>query len=318
MQALAAMPSAVAAAVRVVLTDIDDTLTTDGRLPADAYAALERLEQAGIQVVPITGRPAGWCDHIARMWPVRAVVGENRAFYYAYDRQARRMTAHYWTDAAARQASRARLDAIRDRVLAEVPGAAVASDQDYRKADLAIDFCEDVPPLPEADVGRIVAIFEAAGAQAKVSSIHVNGWFGDYDKLTMTQTLFQREFGADVATLLDSTLFIGDSPNDEPMFAYFPISVGVANIQSQLHACNAGRPMWPPAMAVRASSRWPNGCWPPAPDPTLKTPWRPHRKPPRNPRPRPLPPRPTMAAAASSPSRSACRCWPRWWTPASR
>ena len=144
------------------------------------------------------------------------------------------MTAHYWTDAAARQASRARLDAIRDRVLAEVPGAAVASDQDYRKADLAIDFCEDVPPLPEADVGRIVAIFEAAGAQAKVSSIHVNGWFGDYDKLTMTQTLFQREFGADVATLLDSTLFIGDSPNDEPMFAYFPISVGVANIQSQL------------------------------------------------------------------------------------
>ena len=235
MQALAAMPSAVAAAVRVVLTDIDDTLTTDGRLPADAYAALERLEQAGILVVPITGRPAGWCDHIARMWPVRAVVGENGAFYYAYDRQARRMTAHYWTDAAPRQASRARLDAIRDRVLAEVPGAAVASDQDYRKADLAIDFCEDVPPLPEADVGRIVAIFEAAGAQAKVSSIHVNGWFGDYDKLTMTQTLFQREFGADVATLLDSTLFIGDSPNDEPMFAYFPISVGVANIQSQLH-----------------------------------------------------------------------------------
>ena len=267
MQALAAMPSAVAAAVRVVLTDIDDTLTTDGRLPADAYAALERLEQAGILVVPITGRPAGWCDHIARMWPVRAVVGENGAFYYAYDRQARRMTAHYWTDAAARQASRARLDAIRDRVLAEVPGAAVASDQDYRKADLAIDFCEDVPPLPEADVGRIVAIFEAAGAQAKVSSIHVNGWFGDYDKLTMTQTLFQREFGADVATLLDSTLFIGDSPNDEPMFAYFPISVGVANIQSQLHRLQR-RPAYVAAgHGARASSRWPNGCWPPAPDP---------------------------------------------------
>ncbi|MCH1995090.1 HAD family hydrolase, partial [Achromobacter xylosoxidans] len=109
------------------------------------------------------------------------------------------------------------------------------SDQDYRVADLAIDFCEDVPPLPEADIGRIVRIFEDAGAQAKVSSIHVNGWFGDYDKLTMTRTLFQREFGIDVAGLLDSTLFIGDSPNDEPMFAYFPVSVGVANIQSQLH-----------------------------------------------------------------------------------
>ena len=206
MQALAAMPLTVAAGIRVVLTDIDDTLTTEGRLPADAYAALERLEQAGIQVVPITGRPAGWCDHIARMWPVRAVVGENGAFYYAYDRQARRMVTHYWTDAASRQASRKQLDAIRDRVLAEVPGAAVASDQDYRVADLAIDFCEDVPPLPEADIGRIVRIFEAAGAQAKVSSIHVNGWFGDYDKLTMTRTLFQREFGMDVAGALDPVI----------------------------------------------------------------------------------------------------------------
>jgi len=235
MQALAAMPLTVAAAVRVVLTDIDDTLTTEGRLPADAYAALERLEQAGIQVVPITGRPAGWCDHIARMWPVRAVVGENGAFYYAYDRKARRMTTHYWTDAASRQASRKQLDAIRDRVLAEVPGAAVASDQDYRVADLAIDFCEDVPALPDAAISKIVQIFHDAGAQAKVSSIHVNGWFGDYDKLTMTRTMFQREFGQDVASALDSTLFIGDSPNDEPMFAYFPISVGVANIQAQLH-----------------------------------------------------------------------------------
>ena len=235
MQALAAMPLNVAAAVRVVLTDIDDTLTTEGRLPADAYAALERLEQAGIQVVPITGRPAGWCDHIARMWPVRAVVGENGAFYYAYDRKARRMTTHYWTDAASRQESRKRLDAIRDRVLAEVPGSAVASDQDYRVADLAIDFCEDVPALPDAAISRIVQIFQDAGAQAKVSSIHVNGWFGDYDKLTMTRTMFQREFGQDVADALDSTLFIGDSPNDEPMFAYFPISVGVANIQAQLH-----------------------------------------------------------------------------------
>lgn len=235
MQALAAMPATVAAAVRIVLTDIDDTLTTDGRLPADAYAALERLEAAGVVVVPITGRPAGWCDHIARMWPVRAVVGENGAFYYAYDRAARRMKTHYWADAQARASSRERLDAIRDRVLREVPGAAVASDQDYRVADLAIDFCEDVPSLPEAAISRIVDIFHEAGAQAKVSSIHVNGWFGDYDKLTMTRTLFERELGLDIDQALPECLFIGDSPNDEPMFRFFPVSVGVANIQALLH-----------------------------------------------------------------------------------
>ncbi|OZI28701.1 HAD family hydrolase [Bordetella genomosp. 1] len=235
MQALAAMPASVAASVRTVLTDIDDTLTTDGRLPAAAYAAMERLELAGIRVVPITGRPAGWCDHIVRMWPVRAVVGENGAFYFAYDRSAHRMKTHYWADDATRAADRLRLDAIRDRVLAEVPGSALASDQAYRVADLAIDFCEDVPALSDKDVSRIVQIFRDAGAEAKVSSIHVNGWFGDYDKLSMTRTLFERELGQTVEQGLESTLFIGDSPNDEPMFKFFPLSVGVANIQSQLH-----------------------------------------------------------------------------------
>lgn len=235
MQELASLPNSRAAAVRIVLTDIDDTLTTDGRLPADAYHALESLETAGIQVIPITGRPAGWCDHIARMWPVKAVVGENGAFYYAYDRQARRMTTHYWADAATRAANRVRLNAIRDRVLREVPGTAVASDQDYRVADLAIDFCEDVPALTDEAVSRIVTIFEEAGAQAKVSSIHVNGWFGDYNKLSMTRTLFQREWGEDIDQRLSECLFIGDSPNDEPMFEFFPLSVGVANIQALLH-----------------------------------------------------------------------------------
>ncbi|MVW71709.1 MULTISPECIES: HAD-IIB family hydrolase [unclassified Bordetella] len=235
MQALASLPDSLAASVRVVLTDIDDTLTTEGRLPAEAYHALERLEAAGIAIIPITGRPAGWCDHIARMWPVKAVVGENGAFYYAYDRQARRMKSHYWADAQTRQANRARLDAIRDRVLREVPGTAVASDQDYRVADLAIDFCEDVPALSDDAVSRIVAIFEEAGAQAKVSSIHVNGWFGDYNKLSMTRTLFQREWGQDIEKHLGECLFIGDSPNDEPMFEFFPLSVGVANIQALLH-----------------------------------------------------------------------------------
>lgn len=235
MQPLAALPTSVAASVRTVLTDIDDTITTDGRLTAGAYAAMERLELSGIRVIPITGRPAGWCDHIVRMWPVRAVVGENGAFYYAYDRSAHRMKTHYWDDAATRAANRARLDAIRDRVLREVPGAALASDQTYRAADLAIDFCEDVPALPQAQVDRIVRIFEEAGAQAKVSSIHVNGWYGDYDKLSMTRRLFERELGQDIVQALPSTLFIGDSPNDEPMFGFFPLSVGVANIQSQLH-----------------------------------------------------------------------------------
>ncbi|MFC7611804.1 HAD-IIB family hydrolase [Teichococcus aestuarii] len=84
-------PATGLAGLRYVLTDIDDTLTTDGRLPAEAYSALQALDAAGIAVIPVTGRPAGWCDAIARHWPVAAVVGENGALWYALDRRARRM-----------------------------------------------------------------------------------------------------------------------------------------------------------------------------------------------------------------------------------
>jgi len=230
MQPLATMPDATRRAIRGVLTDIDDTLTTDGKLTAAAYAALERLRGAGFLVVPITGRPAGWCDHIARMWPVDAVVGENGALYFRYDAKARRLVKRFLASDAERATNRRRLEAVRDRILAAVPGAALASDQLYREADLAIDFREDVPPLPRAAVDRIVALFAEAGATAKVSSIHVNGWFGSYDKLSMTRTMLRECFAIDLDAARDEFVFVGDSPNDEPMFRFFPQAVGVANI----------------------------------------------------------------------------------------
>jgi len=227
MRPAAAMPSEMRRAVRAVLLDIDDTLSTDGRLTAAAYAALERLADAGLRVVPVTGRPAGWCDMIARFWPVDAVVGENGAFWFRYDRRARRM--HRRTFLA--ENTRPRLDALAREILAAVPGAALAADQPYRLADLAIDFAEDVRPLGRAEVDRIVALFEAAGARAKVSSIHVNGWFGDWDKLATARRLLEEEFAIDVAEQKDEIVFVGDSPNDEPMFAFFPNAVGVANLR---------------------------------------------------------------------------------------
>jgi len=227
---LAEMPRAEAAAVRAVFTDIDDTVTSDGRLTAAAYAAVEALAGAGIPVVPVTGRPAGWCDHIARMWPVAAVVGENGAFWFRYDREARRLERRFVQDEATRLAGRERLARLAQTILAAVPGTGLASDQAYREADLAIDWCEDVPRLDDAAVGRIVDLFHAAGAQAKVSSIHVNGWFGDYDKLGMTRVAARECLGLDLDADRDRLLFVGDSPNDAPMFAHFPNAVGVANV----------------------------------------------------------------------------------------
>ena len=215
--------------VVAVLTDIDDTLTTDGKLTAEAYGALERLQGAGIRVVPVTGRPAGWCDHIARMWPVDAVVGENGAFFFFH--AGGRLQRRFQQDDATRAAKRARLQAIAGRILAAVPGCALASDQPYRETDLAIDYCEDVPPLPLAAAERIAALMRDAGLTAKVSSIHVNGWFGDYDKLSTTRRLFNERFGLDLAKENRAVVFAGDSPNDAPMFQFFENSVGVANVR---------------------------------------------------------------------------------------
>jgi hypothetical protein len=232
MRPLAAMSAASRAAVRGVLFDVDDTLTTHGALTAAAYAALEALRDAGLMAVAITGRPAGWCDHLARMWPVDAVVGENGALWMRYDRATRRLERGFVADDATRRANRARLAAIGERILGAVPGAALASDQQYREADLAIDFCEDVPALPRAAVDRIVALMEAEGMTVKVSSIHVNGWFGRYDKLTTTRALFAEVFGVDLDRDRERYVFAGDSPNDAPMFAYFPNAVGVANVRA--------------------------------------------------------------------------------------
>ncbi|HEX5317810.1 MAG TPA: HAD hydrolase family protein [Stellaceae bacterium] len=231
--------------IRFVLTDIDDTLTTAGRLTAGAYGALERLADKGYRMIPVTGRPAGWCDMIARFWPVDAVVGENGAFYFRYDRAARRMTRRHF----AGPPDRARLDALAAEILAAVPGARLAADQPYRLADLAIDFREDCGPLPQDDIDRIVELFETAGAIAKVSSIHVNGWFGAWDKLAMTRILFREEYGLDLDAVRETVAFIGDSPNDAPMFGYFPNAVGVANVRPYLP-----RIATPPAYVTEAEA----------------------------------------------------------------
>ncbi len=224
-------PAEACRSIRIVLFDIDDTITTEGCLTAAAYSALEHLRKAGIITMPITGRPAGWCDHIARMWPVDGVVGENGAFYFRYDRAAQKMLRRFVKNETERAADREKLQAVAAHILREVPGCALASDQPYRETDIAIDFCEDVPRLPVEQVERIRALMEAAGLHAKVSSIHVNGWFGGYDKLSTTRLFCEEVLKFDLDKSKDRCLFVGDSPNDQPMFGFFPHSVGVANVR---------------------------------------------------------------------------------------
>lgn len=215
--------------LRYVLCDIDDTITTDGKLTADAYAALWRLHDAGLVIIPVTGRPAGWCDLIVRQWPVYAVVGENGAFVYYMRDGHKQVFTHPSVVADAAQ----RLAAVRDAALQGVPGCRVASDQFCRIYDVAIDFREDPPYLPFEDAERIRDICILMGAEAKVSSIHVNTWFGQYDKLSMTRLYLAEVLGE--RDIKDTVVFFGDSPNDEPMFEYFPHACAVANIRPFAH-----------------------------------------------------------------------------------
>ena len=158
-----------------VFFDIDDTITTSGRIPSASYNALWDLKNAGLKVVPITGRPAGWCDHIARMWPVDGVVGENGAFYFWLDEAQHKLRKRFLHPDNIRAENRRRLLAIQDEILARVPGTALSSDQLYRETDLAIDYCEDVKPLDPEAVEQICQVFDKHGATCRVSSIHVNG-----------------------------------------------------------------------------------------------------------------------------------------------
>lgn len=214
--------------MRILFCDIDDTMTTKGVIPRETFQALWDARDAGLRVVPITGRPAGWCDHIARMYPVDGVIGENGAFYFRKVKFGVRRI--HVQSPEERAKNRKKLNRIQEQILTEVRGAAVASDQAYREYDLAIDYCEDVKRLSKKSVRRIVEIFHSHGAHAKVSSIHVNGWFGDFDKLSMARRYIHDIDGVDLNADCSEYAFVGDSPNDEPMFGAFPVSFGVANI----------------------------------------------------------------------------------------
>ncbi len=230
-QPLESIPADFCRGLEFLFTDLDDTLTTRGLIPVASFQALWELRDAGVAVVVVTGRPAGWCDHIARMWPVQAVIGENGAFHFSYDRAARRMRRRYLLPEDARRRGREGLERIRRRVLAEVPGCGISADQPFRLFDLAVDYTEDVAPLGEEAIDRICRIAREEGAVCKVSSIHVNCWYGDFDKVRGVRALLEETRGLDLERLQERAAFVGDSPNDEPLFAALRHSIGVANIR---------------------------------------------------------------------------------------
>ena len=218
----------VPAKVLGVLTDIDDTLTTDGVVPAHVVAAIARLQAAGLKVVPITGRPVGWSVPFARAWPVDAIVAENGAVALRRNNEGG-LDKLYQQDDDTRVRNFARMQEVLAQIETTVPGAQRATDSHGRECDIAVDHSE-FTTLPQAQIDACVAIMQAAGMNATVSSIHINGWFGRHNKLEGARWIVRELFDIDLDATLDQWVYIGDSTNDQLMFQNVPLSVGVANI----------------------------------------------------------------------------------------
>lgn len=242
-----------------VFTDIDDTLTTHQAITPDALQALSSLKTAGLTVIPITGRPVGWCEPHALgdaarglpPWSVDAMVAENGGVAFAPDslskiglqplyQLGKKLSKAYYADAASRSANQLKLQQVAQRVLREVPGTALSRDAAGRETDIAIDYAEHTL-LPPDKVAQVVALMQSEGMQATVSSIHINGWYGTHNKLEAARWMVRLLLDRNLDDELDRWVYVGDSTNDQIMFEHFPHSVGVANI----HRFDAQLQHWP-------------------------------------------------------------------------
>jgi HAD superfamily hydrolase (TIGR01484 family) len=218
-----------------VFTDIDDTLTTHGSITPEALQALADLKAAGLNVIPITGRPVGWAEPLAASWPVDAMVVENGAVAFNMDMKPaylmpKVLSKLYQQSASVRTDNLAKMRKIAHLVCSQLPSVQVSKDHAGRETDLAFDYNE-FAHLPPETVQQVVALLQSQGMQTTVSSIHIHGCFGHFDKWTGAQWVVQQLFQRDLAAELDQWVFVGDSGNDQAMFQHFTHSVGVANIR---------------------------------------------------------------------------------------
>jgi len=224
MQNLSSAPVDQFSKVRFLLTDMDETLTYRGRLPADTYLALERLQAAGICVLPVTAAPAGWCDQMARMWPVDGVIAENGGLFFRRSLQGHEVERHYWHPSDSLEDIRNRLHSIEKIVEKVVPQAQQADDQAFRLTSLAYSRTGTDTDL------RIVEALIGAGANATINNLWVLGWIGGYDKLSMSLRILVEKYGIDAESATELVAYSGDSTNDAPMFGFFRHTVGVSTV----------------------------------------------------------------------------------------
>lgn len=216
--------------IRYVLTDMDETLTLNGRLPGVTFQALEKLQAAGIKIFPVTAAPAGWCDQMARMWPVDGVIGENGGLFIQRDTGGYGAARHFWPDGIPTDEHSRKLLEIADHVRQKIPDARLADDQPFRLTSIAFT------RTGSAETDRaILDAMRQAGGTGTINNLWVLGWIGPYDKLTAARYFLSTHTGIDIDREKDAIIYSGDSANDAPMFSFFPHSVGVSTVREHLH-----------------------------------------------------------------------------------
>ncbi len=233
MKPFSQFPVEALARITAVFTDIDETLTIHGRITSPVLDAMEQLSERDIRVVPVTGRPAGWCHGLARMWPVAGVVAENGAAAYWLHNNVQR-TLFWELDAAQRASNRSRLDAIQHDAIRAFPFLSITQDQFLRIGDIAFDLCENVSPIPAAQISALTDYLKQRGLNTAVSGVHAHGYYGEPNKFSMTQRFVKEAWSEEFEAIDERCIFIGDSGNDVPMFAGFAHSIGVANVNRTL------------------------------------------------------------------------------------
>ena len=207
--------------IRLIASDVDGTLTHNGKFSTNFISTLLDLQSAGIKVLLVTGRSAGWVSALVNYLPVAGAIAENGGLFLQPNGQQDLLS-------SIPNISRHRilLENTFHQIKQLFPNLQTSTDNHFRITDWTFD----VNDLSANDIQAISSQCQQMGWSFTYSNVQCHIKPPHQDKATGLDAVLNNHFPE-----LNSqqVLTIGDSPNDEAMFnpAKFPISVGVANVR---------------------------------------------------------------------------------------
>lgn len=206
---------------RLIATDMDGTLTQQGKFTASLLQAFEDLSAAGIPVLIVTGRSAGWVSGLATYLPIAGAIAENGGLFYPeHSAEPRLLTAlpdlvqHRQQLANAYQNLKSKFPQIQE-----------STDNQFRLTDWTFDNRD----LTVSQLESLATLCSSLGWGFTYSSVQCHIKPASQDKAVGLIQVLQKYFPQ---YKLEEVLTVGDSPNDASLFnpELFPLSVGVANV----------------------------------------------------------------------------------------